>query len=306
MGGSNVTAITVYNNTTSGRLGVSFAWAWGFGWYSARGATTAHNINKTGAQMYILSQLFWNYYSIWRGFMSFNTGASLPSDAIISSASWVGYLYQLNPLHDTTREGVIQPSTQVDATNLVKNDYNNVSWTPYPPTDEIGRLPLDAPGLKTVDFSSSDFSQIKRSGEVSNNGGDEGWTLLCLRGDLDADATPLPTTVDINCSFLQVFVPPSLVVNYTLPPPPPPPTVPGGNTKDREIEKDTSELWEVEASIYSVNENILQDLSSKKKYTVPENKIEIDIDENISLRSSELPRENIIIKLVSTKNNREQ
>ena len=323
-----MTAITVYNNATSGRLGVSYPWNYGFGWYSARTATTAQNINKTGATMFLISQLFLGFYSIWRDFMSFNTGDGLPSDAIISSAYLYCYLWSMNTYHDRARKGVLVPTTQQSATNLVHQDFDQITLNnPI----EIGRFPLDAVGAKTIDFAAEHFYQIKSDSEVSNNDGDAGWTLLAFRGDLDVDGSPLPTFIDINCSFLQIFVPPQLIINYALRPDPVPAPEDqallsengsfilsesgdylvtesfisagqgGRKSASDKVEKDTSELWEIEASIYNINNNPFKHPIVKKKYIIQENDIKIIIGENISLQSLETLNENITVELLTNK-----
>jgi len=303
VGISNVTAIIVQRNPQSGRLSVSKPVNWSFGWYAARTATTATAITTT-ATFQLVNQSFFGSYYIFRDFMSFNTGDALPSDAIISSASFDCHLMSLNAYHDTERKAVLVPTTQQSATNLVLDDFDELTVdNPI----EIGRFPLDAVGTKTVDFAAEHFNQIKRSGEVSNNDVDVGWTLLGFRGDLDVDITPIPTFIDINCEFADFsfsapiggFSPPRLQINYTLPPDPPAPPEPGGKRKSAKAEKDTSELWEVVASIYSVNDDLFQEPSiSKRKYVVPENKIKVIMEENISLHRLESLSKKITMKLL--------
>jgi hypothetical protein len=332
VGISNVTAIIVNRNTTSGRLSVAAAVNWSFGWYTARQATTATGIDNTSSTFTLINQQFLGNYYIHRDFMSFNTGDSLPSDAIISSASFVSYLVSLNAYHDTERKAVLVPTTQQSATNLVLADFDELTLNnPI----EIGRFPLDAAGTKTVDFAAEHFYQIKRSGEVSNNDVDVGWTLLAFRGDLDVDITPIPTFIDINCAFLDIFfgpyAPPYLAINYALRPDPVPVPkdqallsnngsfilsesgdylvtesfLPGGGggrkSASDKVEKDTSELWEIEASIYNINNNPFKHPIVKKKYIIQENDIKVIIGENISLQSLETLNENIIVKLLTNK-----
>jgi hypothetical protein len=303
VGISNVTAIIVQRNPQSGRLSVTRPINWSFGWYAARLATKATAIAKGGTFDLVNQSFFGNYY-LFRDFMSFNTGDVLPSDAIISSVSFASHVLSLNAYHDTERKAVLVPTTQQSATNLVLEDFDEL--TVNDPI-EIGRFPLDVTGTKTVDFAAEHFNQIKRSGEVSNNDVDIGWTLLGFRGDLDVDITPIPTFIDINCQFADFsfsspvggFLPPHLVINYTLPPDPPEPPEPGGKRKSAKAEKDTSELWEVEASIYSVNDDLFQGPSiNKKKYVVPENKIKVIMEENISLHRLESLNKNITMKLL--------
>jgi len=75
----------------------------------------------------------------------------------------------------------------------------------------------------------------------------------------------------------------------------------GGRAKPKEIKKDSSELWEIGASIYSINDNALKERVNIKKYIMEENDIKVSIGENISLRKQNMINENVIVKLLSTR-----
>ena len=75
----------------------------------------------------------------------------------------------------------------------------------------------------------------------------------------------------------------------------------GGKAKPKEIKKDSSELWEIGASIYSINDNALHERVNIKKYIMEENDIKVSIGENVSLRKPNIINENVIVKLLSTR-----
>ena len=74
-----------------------------------------------------------------------------------------------------------------------------------------------------------------------------------------------------------------------------------GGGRSKEIKKDSSELWEVGASIYSINDNALKERVNIKKYIMEENDIKVSIGENVSLRKPNIINENVIVKLLSTR-----
>ena len=73
------------------------------------------------------------------------------------------------------------------------------------------------------------------------------------------------------------------------------------NKPKRKIKKDSSELWEIGASIYSINDNALKERVNIKKYIMEENDIKVNIGENVSLRIPNIINENVIVKLLSTR-----
>ena len=75
----------------------------------------------------------------------------------------------------------------------------------------------------------------------------------------------------------------------------------GGKSSPRRTEKDNSELWEIGASIYSINDNFYREPITKKKYTLTENSIKVIIGENISLHSLDTLNENVTAKLLSNR-----
>ena len=75
----------------------------------------------------------------------------------------------------------------------------------------------------------------------------------------------------------------------------------GGKAKPKEIKEDNSELWEIGASIYRINDNSLKDPVSIKKYITEENDIKVIIGENIYLKSSDVITENVTAKLLSNR-----
>tara|TARA_Y100001951_G_C11187663_1_gene209593 strand:+ start:347 stop:685 length:339 start_codon:yes stop_codon:yes gene_type:complete len=75
----------------------------------------------------------------------------------------------------------------------------------------------------------------------------------------------------------------------------------GGGGRPKEIKKDSNELWEVGASIYSINDNALKERVNIKKYIMEENDIKVSIGENVSLRKPDIINESIIVKLLSTR-----
>ena len=76
----------------------------------------------------------------------------------------------------------------------------------------------------------------------------------------------------------------------------------GGGSRSKEIKKDSSELWEVGASIYSINDNALKEQVNIKKYIMEENNIKVSIsDNNVYLRKPNIISENVIVKLLSTR-----
>ena len=75
----------------------------------------------------------------------------------------------------------------------------------------------------------------------------------------------------------------------------------GGRARPKEIKKDSSELWEIGASIYSINDNALKERVNIKKYIMEENDIKVSIGKNVSLRKQNIINENVIVKLLSTR-----
>ena len=75
----------------------------------------------------------------------------------------------------------------------------------------------------------------------------------------------------------------------------------GGGRGPKDIKKDSSELWEIGASIYSINDNALKEQVNIKKYIMEENDIKVSIGENFSLRKPNIINENVIVKLLSTR-----
>ena len=76
----------------------------------------------------------------------------------------------------------------------------------------------------------------------------------------------------------------------------------GGGARPKEIKKDSSELWEIGASIYSINDNALKERVNIKKYIMEENDIKVSIsDNNVYLRKPNIISENVIVKLLSTR-----
>ncbi len=67
------------------------------------------------------------------------------------------------------------------------------------------------------------------------------------------------------------------------------------------IEKDNSELWEIGASIYKINDNSYEEPITIKKYITEENDIKVIIGENIYLKSPDIITENVTAKLLSTR-----
>ena len=76
---------------------------------------------------------------------------------------------------------------------------------------------------------------------------------------------------------------------------------PGGRAKPKEIKKDSSELWEIGASIYSINDKALKEVIKVRKYITEENDIKVIIGEDVSLRKSKVINENVIVKLLSNR-----
>ena len=75
----------------------------------------------------------------------------------------------------------------------------------------------------------------------------------------------------------------------------------GGGSRPKDIKKDSSELLEIGASIYSINDNALKERVNIKKYIMEENDIKVNIGENVSLRIPNIINENVIVKLLSTR-----
>ena len=75
----------------------------------------------------------------------------------------------------------------------------------------------------------------------------------------------------------------------------------GGRAKPKEIEKDSSELWEIGASNYSINDKALKEVITVRKYITEENDIKVIIGEDVSLRKSKVINENVIVKLLSNR-----
>ena len=75
----------------------------------------------------------------------------------------------------------------------------------------------------------------------------------------------------------------------------------GGGSRPKDIKKDSSELWEIGASIYSINDNALKERVNIKKYIMEENDIKVSIGENFSLRKPNIINENVTVKLLSTR-----
>ena len=75
----------------------------------------------------------------------------------------------------------------------------------------------------------------------------------------------------------------------------------GGGSRPKDIKKDSSELWEIGASIYSINDNAFKERVNIKRYIMEENDIKVNIGENVSLRIPNIINENVIVKLLSTR-----
>ena len=75
----------------------------------------------------------------------------------------------------------------------------------------------------------------------------------------------------------------------------------GGKAKPPEIKEDNSELWEIGASIYKINDNSLKEPLNIKKYITEENDIKVIIGENIYIKRTDIITENVTAQLVSKK-----
>ena len=75
----------------------------------------------------------------------------------------------------------------------------------------------------------------------------------------------------------------------------------GAGVKPTEIKEDNSELWEIGASIYRINDNSLKEPVSIKKYITEENDIKVIIGENIYIKRTDVITENVTAQLVSKK-----
>ena len=75
----------------------------------------------------------------------------------------------------------------------------------------------------------------------------------------------------------------------------------GGKAKPPEIKEDNSELWEIGASIYKINDNSLKEPLNIKKYITEENDIKVIIGENIYIKRTDVITENVTAQLVSKK-----
>ena len=75
----------------------------------------------------------------------------------------------------------------------------------------------------------------------------------------------------------------------------------GGRAKPPEVKEDNSELWEIGASIYRINDNSLKEPLNIKKYITEENDIKVIIGENIYIKRTDVITENVTAQLVSKK-----
>ncbi len=75
----------------------------------------------------------------------------------------------------------------------------------------------------------------------------------------------------------------------------------GGKAKPPEVKEDNSELWEIGASIYRINDNSLKEPVNIKKYITEENDIKVIIGENIYIKRTDVITENVTAQLVSKK-----
>ena len=75
----------------------------------------------------------------------------------------------------------------------------------------------------------------------------------------------------------------------------------GGKAKPKEIKEDNSELWEIGASVYKINDSSFKDPIKIRKYITEENDIKVIIGENIYLKSQDIITENVTAKLVSNR-----
>ena len=75
----------------------------------------------------------------------------------------------------------------------------------------------------------------------------------------------------------------------------------GGSVRPKEIKKDNSELWEIGASIYRINDNSLKEPVNIKKYITEESDIKVIIGENIYIKRTDVITENVTAQLVSKK-----
>ena len=75
----------------------------------------------------------------------------------------------------------------------------------------------------------------------------------------------------------------------------------GGKAKPKEIKQDNTELWEIGASVYRINDNSFKELVKIKKYITEENDIKVIIGENIYLKSLDVITENVTAKLLSNR-----
>jgi len=181
-------------------------------WVGARTGGSGDSISPAGI-MYLLTQNFLGAYDIWRNFITYNTGGTIPSNAVISQATFYIYIYVKNFYHDNTTQGVLTQSTQANPNSPTIQDYSRITLND--PEEAGARFNLnDVSVYRNVIFSKDRLSWIKRAGEVSNNGGDEGYTLLCIRANKDVD-NETPVFLGCNIGFLNVFVPPYLIVTYT-------------------------------------------------------------------------------------------
>ena len=75
----------------------------------------------------------------------------------------------------------------------------------------------------------------------------------------------------------------------------------GGKAKPKEIKQDNSELWEIGASVYKINDNSFKEPVKIRKYITEENDIKVIIEENIYLKSPDIITENVTAKLLSNR-----
>jgi hypothetical protein len=183
---------------------------------------TGHNIASGTAVTYgaddiLIGQTFTTKWSIWRGYLFFDTSA-LPDDATITSAN-VG-------LRGETDESDANFNISLQTSNDASYPHNPITIADYDYTKYTGY----GGNFSTVGFNASGWNNISMSATGLTWISLTGTTIFCIRSneDIITSQPGLHEYVKVFSSEKGAGYVPFLEVTYTVPPP----TVPAVTTQD--------------------------------------------------------------------------
>ncbi len=191
-------------------------------WSGIRSASNGTYVDDTGTNMQILNARTVGFKGkpdnrwLSRLFIPFNTGAVLPSGALIDAC--VFNIYASSSSTSGVSTLYITEGTQPDETNLTLSDYNEYTSL----NNDVlsgGTITASGSGWKTSVFNQNGLATIKRAGDSSTGGGSNGWTKVLIRGWYDRKNNAPTKTASLNAHFrtAEGVNPPTLTVTWNPP-----------------------------------------------------------------------------------------